>query len=53
MFRIIESIKAGIIGIIAGAKEDTVMVKVADNVKIEILRNNISRVLGKDESKSS
>ena len=44
---------SGIIGIIAGIKEDTVMVKVADNVKIEILRNNISRVIGKNESKSS
>ena len=44
---------SGIIGIIAGVKENSVMLKVADNVKIEVLRSSIGQVLDKDEPTSS
>jgi preprotein translocase subunit YajC len=39
----------GIIGMIANVKEKTVMVKIADNVKIEVLRNAVSTVLQKSD----
>ncbi len=44
---------SGIIGIVAGLKSDILILKIADNVKIEILRNNISQVLSNNESKAS
>jgi len=37
----------GIIGMIANVKEKTVMVKIADNVKVEVLRTAVSTVLQK------
>ncbi len=39
----------GIIGTVTNVREHTFTVKVADNVKIEILRGAVARVLGKDE----
>ena len=38
---------SGILGIISNVKEKTVMVKIADNVKIEVLRTAVSAVLQK------
>ncbi|MFC1477440.1 preprotein translocase subunit YajC [candidate division KSB1 bacterium] len=40
----------GIVGVIAGIKEkeNTVLLKVDDNVKLEIARSSISSVMGKD-----
>ena len=43
----------GITGLVAGLKPDSIMLKVADNVKIEVLRSHISQVLGEDETKGS
>lgn len=37
----------GIIGMIANVKEKTVMVKIADNVKVEVLRTAVSTILQK------
>ncbi len=34
----------GLLGIVAGLKEKTVVVKIADNVKVEILRSSITHV---------
>jgi preprotein translocase subunit YajC len=39
----------GIIGTIANVKEQTFTVKIADNVKVEVARGAVSRVLTKDE----
>ena len=39
----------GIIGIVANVKEATLMVKVADNTKLEIARGAISKVFEKGE----
>lgn len=39
----------GIFGIVSNVKEKTVVVKIADNVKIEMLRGAVSQVLSKDE----
>jgi preprotein translocase subunit YajC len=39
----------GILGTVVNVKETTLMVKVADNVKFEILRAAVSRVMDKDE----
>lgn len=39
----------GILGIIANVKDKTLMVKVADNVKIEVLRTSVSSVLQKSD----
>lgn len=38
---------SGIIGMIANVKEKTLMVKIADNVKVEVLRTAVSTVLQK------
>lgn len=35
----------GIIGMVTNVKEDTVIVRIADNVKVELSRNHISRVI--------
>ena len=37
----------GIFGVIANTKEDTFVVKIADNVKVEILKGAVSQVLEK------
>ena len=42
----------GILGVVSNVKDDTVMVKVADNVKLEVARGAIVRVLEKDEKAS-
>jgi preprotein translocase subunit YajC len=40
----------GMIGIVANVKEQTFVVKVADNVKVEVARGAVLRVLEKDEA---
>lgn len=40
-------LSSGIIGVIANVKEKTLMVKIADNVKIEVLRSAVSSVTQK------
>lgn len=40
----------GIIGTVTNVKEKTLVVKVGDNSKMEILRGAVQRVLGKDEA---
>ncbi len=40
----------GIHGIISGVKEQTVMIKIADNVKVELNRANVSEVLPIDSA---
>lgn len=40
----------GILGTVSNAKENTLMVKVADNVKVEVVRGAVTRVLSKDEN---
>lgn len=39
----------GILGVVANAKERTLIVKIADNTKVEILRAAVARVLAKGE----
>ena len=39
----------GIVGIVANVKEKTLVVKIADKTKIEILRGAVSQVLGEGE----
>ena len=41
--------KAGIHGIIQNIKDDVLVVKVAENVKIEVSRAAVSRVKNKDD----
>ena len=41
----------GIIGAISGLKADVVVVKIADNVKVEVQRSSISKMLGKKGEK--
>ena len=38
----------GVLGLITNVKEHTVMLKIADNVKIEVFRSHISRVIKKE-----
>ena len=38
-------LSSGILGVIANVKDKTLMVKVADNVKIEVLRSAVSSVV--------
>jgi preprotein translocase subunit YajC len=45
-------LSSGIIGMIANVKEKTLMVKIADNVKIEVLRTAVSAVLQKADGES-
>ena len=40
----------GIIGTIANVKEKTIMVRIADKVKIEVSRGSVTHVLGKGEA---
>lgn len=39
----------GIIGLVANVKDQILAVKIADNVKIEVARSSVIRVLEKDE----
>jgi preprotein translocase subunit YajC len=39
----------GIIGIVTNVKDDTLMIKVADNVKIEVARGAVIKILEKGE----
>ena len=41
----------GLIGTVSGLKADVVVVKIADNVKVEVQRGSISKVLGKKGEK--
>jgi len=43
---------SGIYGVVAGVKEKTFIIKVADQVKIEISKNAIAGIQGPDESGS-
>ncbi len=42
----------GILGIISNVKDKTLMVKIADNVKIEVLRTAVSAVVQKADGES-
>ncbi|MBN1671639.1 MAG: preprotein translocase subunit YajC [Kiritimatiellae bacterium] len=54
---LIESVKTGdrvvfgggLLGTITNVKDKAFVVRVADNVKIEVLRSSVTRVIGKDE----
>ena len=39
----------GMLGVVANVKEKTLIIKIADNVKIEIVRGAVSQVLDKGE----
>jgi preprotein translocase subunit YajC len=39
---------SGLIGTVAGLRDDIVVVKIADNVKVEMLKNAITAVTGHD-----
>lgn len=39
----------GILGIVTNVKDKILVVKIADNVKVEVVRSAVTRVLGKDE----
>ncbi len=39
----------GIFGTIVKLKEDSIILRIADNVRIEVLKNAISQVAGKEE----
>ena len=39
----------GMLGVVANVKEKTLIVKIADNVKVEIVRGAVSQVLDKGE----
>lgn len=39
----------GLIGVVANIKDQVLTVKIADNMKIEVLRTSVTRVLAKDE----
>ena len=39
----------GILGIVTNVKDKILVVKIAENVKVEVVRSAISQVLGKDE----
>lgn len=41
---------SGILGTVTNVKEKTFTVKIADNVKVEILRGAVTQVLGKGEA---
>ena len=40
----------GFLGTVANVKEKTLIVKIADNVKVEIVRSSVSQVLDKGET---
>lgn len=40
----------GLLGVVANVKEKTLVVKIADGVKVEVLRGAVSQVLGKGET---
>jgi len=39
----------GMLGIVTNVKDKILVVKIADSVKVEVLRSAVSQVLGKDE----
>ena len=39
----------GIFGTIVKLKEDSIILRIADNVRIEVLKNSISQVVSKEE----
>ncbi len=39
----------GVLGVVANVKEKTLLVKIADNVKVEIVRSAVSQVVNKDD----
>lgn len=43
---------AGMIGTVTNVKDDVFVIKIADNVKVEVLRDAVSRVLEKGEKVS-
>lgn len=42
----------GMLGVVANVKEKTLIVKIADNVKVEVVRAAVSQVLDKGEAPS-
>jgi preprotein translocase subunit YajC len=40
----------GFMGIVTNVKDKTAIVRIADNVKVEVVRGAISQVLGKDDT---
>jgi preprotein translocase subunit YajC len=40
---------SGMLGTVTNVKENTFVVKIADNVKVEVLRESVAKVLEKDE----
>ena len=42
----------GIIGLVTNVKDDSVTVKIADNVKVEVFRSHISKVLARGSEDS-
>jgi len=42
----------GFMGIVTNVKDKTCMVRIADNVKVEVVRGAISQILGKDDAPS-
>lgn len=43
----------GFIGIVTNVKERTFIIRIADNVKVEVARSSVSQVLAKDEEPDS
>ncbi len=43
----------GLLGIVSGLKEDTISVKIADNVRVEILRSAVTQVEKKREDEKT
>lgn len=43
----------GILGVVTNVKDDTLVIKIADNVKIEVARGAVLRVLEKDDAVGS
>jgi preprotein translocase subunit YajC len=39
----------GLIGVVTNVKDKTFMIRIADNVKVEVARAAVTQVLGKDE----
>lgn len=39
----------GIMGTVTNVKENTFVIKIADNVKVEVIRESVAKVLEKDE----
>jgi len=45
-------ITGGIIGVVAGFKEDSIEVKISENTKITVLRSGVAAILGKEKGET-